>query len=104
MPKLGTCKPGPYSRGSLTFSISLHFHDSLHLTTLNEREKGDRGDTARVLDKLSKALELDCDYEQSRKTRQEADMIHDRLIESGKYTFNANDDEKWELLACIKFR
>lgn len=43
--------------------------DLLHLNTLNEREKGDRGDTARVLDNLSKAIELDCDYEHSFKTR-----------------------------------
>ena len=83
---------------------SEHFENSLHLTRLNEREKGDQGDTARVLDKLSKARAMTGDHEGSKSLRLEADRIYIKLVDSGKYLAQQDDELKWESLVCIKSR
>ena len=73
------------------------------ITRLNEREKGDQGDTARVLKKLSEALEANCQWSESNEAREEAERIYEELISSNGYT-KTDDEEKWDYLVCLKFR
>lgn len=79
------------------------FHEALLITRLNEREKGDQGETARILNKLSEALWANCQWSESKKERQEAERLYEELISSGEYT-QTNDEQKWDYLVCLKFR
>ncbi|KAG4437655.1 hypothetical protein IFR05_006866 [Cadophora sp. M221] len=77
---------------------------ALKITRINEREKNDQGDSARVLDKLAKTYEMLAHPMKSKEARTEADTIYATLTTSGLYDPIGSEDEKWEFLTCIKFR
>ncbi|KAH8813001.1 hypothetical protein F5884DRAFT_899203 [Xylogone sp. PMI_703] len=76
---------------------------ALRITRLNEREKGDQGDSARVLDKLARAYAMKGDSERSSKARIEADNIYTSLMSSGLYSPVGDEEQKWEFLVCHQF-
>ncbi|KAM0456590.1 hypothetical protein ACHAO4_003620 [Trichoderma viride] len=81
-----------------------HLQEALKITSLNEHEKDDQGDRARVLDKLARAFTMLKNHDLSSMYRSEADAIYTKLTTSGVYDSVGDEDEKWEFLVCIKFR
>ena len=64
------------------------------ITLLNEREKSDAGETARVLHKLSQAYAMAGDSGKANASSREADTIYQRLIATGEYSRSDNEKQK----------
>jgi hypothetical protein len=83
---------------------SEHLEEARIITLLNEREKSDAGESARVLHKLAQAYAMAGDAEKANTLSHEADTIYQRLIETGEYSKSDDERQKWDYLICIKFR
>lgn len=73
------------------------------VTQINEREKGDTREVARVMHKLSQAYERNGDANRGAVMAKEANNIHVDLFSTGKYTHAEQEPEKWDYLVCLKF-
>lgn len=69
---------------------------------LNERVKGDQGDTARVLRCLSEALEGSEDHEEAKKLKIEAEEIR-RKIQGHRYEELPDNEQSYNLLVYQLF-
>ncbi|KAL6830016.1 hypothetical protein V8C40DRAFT_263826 [Trichoderma camerunense] len=84
---------------------SLEYLEQARIITLvNEREKSDAGETARVLHKLSQAYAMAGDSEKANASSRQADTIYQQLMATGEYSRSDDEKQKWDYLICIKFR
>ncbi|KAL2833836.1 hypothetical protein BDW59DRAFT_156634 [Aspergillus cavernicola] len=74
------------------------------ISQINEREKKDKGEYVRVLNKLAQAHEASGDADRGHKMREEADATYKTLIQTGEYTESDDERLKWDYLICLKFR
>lgn len=81
--------------------IRKHLEDALVVARINEREKGDAGEVARVLHQLSLAYEI---TGEAQNYGNEADRIYKELIATGEYARTDIGQGKWDYLVCLKFR
>ena len=80
-----------------------HREQALLITRLNEREKSDRGDTARVMNKYAQALSARGEWKQSAAVKLEAEQIYVELTCSGEYSGSEDEEQKWDYLVCLIF-
>lgn len=74
------------------------------MARVHEREKGDPGEVARVLQLLSIMYQKWGDDQKARAHKVEADQAYDELIATGEYTREVSGQQKWDYLICLKFR
>ncbi|KAJ6019884.1 Tetratricopeptide-like helical [Penicillium canescens] len=76
---------------------------ALKLSQYNERTQGDKGDYARVLWKLSQALELKNEGFEARRLRQQAEGIR-RAIQGSRFDELPATDDSYNILVAAYFR
>ncbi len=77
---------------------------ALWISRLNEREKGDPGESARIMNQLSRAYLANGEQDRGVDMRENAYRINQTLKETGEYTYSDDEDMKWDYLVCLKFR
>jgi hypothetical protein len=77
---------------------------ALLISRINELEKGDQGESARIMHKLSIALNKVGEEEESLSMSAEAERIHASLVRTGSYTASDDPVKKWDYLVCLKLR
>lgn len=71
---------------------------------MEQGEKADNREYARVIHKLAEVCWLKGDVERNARLRDEAETIYEQLIGTGQCARLGNDREKWDYLVCLKFR
>lgn len=77
---------------------------ALLISRINEREKGDQGESARIMHTLAIALKKVGEEEKSQSLSAEAERIHAALVQTGSYTVSDDPVKKWDYLVCLKLR
>jgi tetratricopeptide (TPR) repeat protein len=80
------------------------FQMALDITQLYESEKGDKGESARVLWRMSQALELQGRQAEASELKRAAKEIHETLYATGLYTAPSNEEEGWDNLQSFWYR
>lgn len=81
-----------------------HLEAALLISQLNEREKGDGGESARVMNKLAQAYLAKGLHDKASQMKKTADETYTALLATWEYARGTDEMPKWDYLICLKFR